>query len=174
LHPLRRTTGDFPLVMPRRRIHTLWSENWRSMEQRLEEVEQTLRSLGARTVRGGAFDEWDLEVRGGIFAGVRLLMGIEEHGHGRQLVRIKLQPAPARWAAPLGILLFPLLLLALAIESPTATALVLSVAVLLVGRAILDSAAASSVCLEACRALAADTPEETPSALQQATPNEAR
>ena len=156
LHPLRRTTGGFPLVMPRRRIHTLWSENWRSMEKRLEEVEQTLHSLGARTVRGGAFDEWDLEVRGGIFAGVRLLMGIEEHGHGRQLVRIKLQPAPARWAAPLGILLVPLLLLALAIESPTATAAVLTVAVLLVGRAIVDSAAASSVALKACRALAED------------------
>jgi hypothetical protein len=43
---------------------------------------------GAAAKRGGDFDRWDLEVRAGILASVRLRAAVEEHGAGRQLIRI--------------------------------------------------------------------------------------
>ncbi len=42
--------------------------------------------------RGGDFDRWDLEVRGGLLGCARTLMTIEEHGAGRQLIRFRTWP----------------------------------------------------------------------------------
>ena len=41
---------------------------------------------------GGDFDEWDLELRGGLIGGARTLMAIEEHGGGKQLLRFRVRP----------------------------------------------------------------------------------
>src|SRR5207244_13385466 len=52
--------------------------------------------LGASIVRrGGDFDRWDLEVRGAVLGSARMLMGVEEHGQGRQMVRVRLWPRAA-------------------------------------------------------------------------------
>jgi hypothetical protein len=56
--------------------------------------------------RGGAFDRWDLEVRGGALGTVRALLAVEEHGAGRQLLRARTWPrlaGPALGAALLGV-----------------------------------------------------------------------
>jgi hypothetical protein len=55
-------------------------------------VEEDLVRDGAVVRRGGDFDRWDLEVRGGLFGCARMLMGIEEHGAGKQLVRFRTWP----------------------------------------------------------------------------------
>src|SRR3989337_1613078 len=47
---------------------------------------------GAAVLRGGNFDPWDLEVRGGMFGNARMIMGIEEFGGGKQLVRFRIWP----------------------------------------------------------------------------------
>jgi hypothetical protein len=54
-----------------------------------------LTSRGAALRRGGEFDRWDLEIQGGRASSVRLLMAVEEHGHGQQLVRLRWWP---RWS----------------------------------------------------------------------------
>ena len=41
---------------------------------------------------GGAFDRWDIEVRGGMFGAARCRMTVEEHGEGRQLIRMRMWP----------------------------------------------------------------------------------
>lgn len=87
LTPWRRR-GKPTFVFPRPQIHTLWSESWRVPEQRLESMETALREQGAVVKRGGGYDRWDLEVRGGLFGAVRTRMMIEEHGGGKQLVRL--------------------------------------------------------------------------------------
>jgi hypothetical protein len=53
--------------------------------------------------RGGHFDRWDLEVRNGVFGASRILMAIEDHGSGRQLVRYRSWPScsPAELAPTL-------------------------------------------------------------------------
>ena len=48
-------------------------------------------------LRGGRHARWDLEVRGGFLGAARLLMGVEEHAGGKQLIRLRWWPdAPLR------------------------------------------------------------------------------
>ncbi len=106
LHPLARLYGRMtrPALANRRtrgwarsgRL-ALWCERWRDPAERLNALVSTLREMGAATLRGGEFERWDLEVRGGALGTARLLMAVEEQGGGRQLVRIRwwLCPSPA-------------------------------------------------------------------------------
>ena len=64
-----------------------WTETWKSPEHWLSTMMDGLTGLGARVSTGGSYDGWDLEIAGGLFGGVRLVAGIEEHGSGKQLVR---------------------------------------------------------------------------------------
>jgi len=80
------------LVWPWPRMLQIWSEQWQCPVARLQSIEETLRAEGAAGIRGGDYDRWDLEVRGGLFGAARLLATTEEHGAGRQLVRFRLWP----------------------------------------------------------------------------------
>jgi O-antigen biosynthesis protein len=77
------------------RTLTVWSERWQAPEERVESLEQALWDAKAHVRRGGAFDRWDLEVTGGLLGGARVRTVVEEHGGGRQLVRIRSWP---RWS----------------------------------------------------------------------------
>jgi hypothetical protein len=71
-------------------------------------LEDTARRSGARVLRGGPYARWDLEVSGGAAGAARLLVSVEEHGRGRQLMRCRIWPrvaSPAlRVAVGLGVL----------------------------------------------------------------------
>ena len=68
-------------------------------------MEAGLRADGACVLRGGRHARWDLEVRGGFFGAARLLMGVEEHPGGKQLIRLRWWPhVPVR--GPLLTLFF--------------------------------------------------------------------
>ena len=98
----RRGTSSF--VHPFKRSAAQWEEKWRSADDRLRDLETSLRDSGAIVVRGAEYDAWDLQVRGGLLVDARLIMTLEEHGQGRQVVRIKVWPAGSHWvftAAPL-------------------------------------------------------------------------
>lgn len=82
------------VTLPRRRRFVAWSEQWRSPEEWLRSVEARIRPTGMPVARGGPYDRWDLEVRGGTLGSALLRMGIEEHGRGRQLLRFRVWP---RW-----------------------------------------------------------------------------
>jgi GT2 family glycosyltransferase len=86
-------------TLPRRRSTRTWSETWCAAEDRLGEIEDTARQQGAAVFAGGSWDPWDLHLRGGLLGAARLRMGVEEHGGGRQLVRIEIVPH----VAPLAI-----------------------------------------------------------------------
>jgi hypothetical protein len=79
-------------ALPRSRTWTLWSESWRTAETWLRMLEDAALAHRARVRRGGDFDRWDLEVGGGPLAGVRIRAALEEHGRGRQLLRIRVWP----------------------------------------------------------------------------------
>jgi GT2 family glycosyltransferase len=87
-----------------RTLH-LWSEQWQCPLARLQAIEETLQSQGTASFRGGDYDRWDLEVRGGVLGAVRLLATTEEHGAGRQLVRFRLWPKCSVQGATLILLL---------------------------------------------------------------------
>ena len=87
---------------------SIWTEHRREPDQRLKEMEEGLRAEGACVLRGGRHDRWDLEVRGGFFGAARLLLGVEEHPGGHQMLRLRWWPdVPAR--GPLLTLAFALL-----------------------------------------------------------------
>jgi hypothetical protein len=105
LQPLARLSGRvgysltplrwqdfFRFSMPWGKSFSQWFEKWQSVETRLGALENGLRQDGALVLRGGDFDRWDLEVRGGMLGSARLLVGIEEFGGGKQLVRYRIWP----------------------------------------------------------------------------------
>ena len=86
----------------------VWSEHWLDQDQRLRAMETDLRADGVCVLRGDRDARWDLEVRGGSFGAARLLMGVEEHAGGKQLIRVRWWPVmPA--AGPLLTVIFALL-----------------------------------------------------------------
>src|SRR2546422_307382 len=86
----------------------VWSEHWLDQDQRLRAMETDLRADGVCALRGGRDARWDLEVRGGFFGAARLLMGVEEHAGGKQLIRVRWWPVMPV-AGPLLTLVFALL-----------------------------------------------------------------
>ncbi len=78
-----RTRPRLPL--PRR--WALWTTRWADPQERLRGLEQRIKGAGARVRRGGDYDRWDIEVEVGALVCARLLMAVEEHGGGAQLVR---------------------------------------------------------------------------------------
>lgn len=72
-----------------------WSETWRSAEDHLGAIIASVERT-TPVVLGDDFASWDFAVRGGMFGVVRVQTMIEEHGAGRQLLRLRIRPfAPA-------------------------------------------------------------------------------
>jgi GT2 family glycosyltransferase len=94
-----RTKGFRPPIPAEDRV---WCEEWRDPARRISDVERTLGAAGVVVRRGGHFDRWDLEARGGLFGSARLLFAIEDHGAGTQYVRVRTWPLFPAWG--LGVL----------------------------------------------------------------------
>ena len=123
LQPLARLQGRFGCGLtpwrrkqqavsarPATNIRKVWSEQWRPSEEWLERFEAAVLRRASAT-RGGDYDEWDLHVRGGLAGAVRVYLGIEEHGAGRQLLRWRVRPV---FNTPVAVLAIGLLALAAA------------------------------------------------------------
>lgn len=83
----------FPTVsFPWPRMFQLWSEKWLDSTEILLSLESALRSSGAVVRRGGDYDTWDLEIRGGLFGGVRVYSVSENYGRGKQMLRLRSRP----------------------------------------------------------------------------------
>jgi O-antigen biosynthesis protein len=148
LLPWRRR-GRTPTSLPRRRVAAIWSESWRAPEVRLQAIESSLRARGVPVLRGGTHDRWDLEVRNGSLGSARLILGVEDHALGKQLVR-------ARWwprCAPAGLVaaaLFGALATGAALDGAWAASGVLAaVLVAFAVRTVLECAAATGAIAEA-------------------------
>ena len=76
-------------AVPGAQSTTLWSENWKAPEAWLTALETAQRKQGAIVVRGGDYERWDIYVRGGMFGGMTCSLAIEEHGAGKQLLRLR-------------------------------------------------------------------------------------
>jgi O-antigen biosynthesis protein len=97
LAPWRRNRGA-GLALPVRRLRSLWHDEWRHPQERVRVIEDGIKRAGGRVVRGGPYDRWDLELLGGVAGTARMLIVVEEHGRGRQLVRCRVWPRTTRIA----------------------------------------------------------------------------
>jgi GT2 family glycosyltransferase len=135
-----------PLPWPK--TFTIWSGQWRSQIAWLESVEEGVKALKAVVLRGGDFDGWDLELRGGLMGSVRVLMAVEEHGGGNQFIRVRSWPR----CTPAGIFL-TLFFAALGAASATAQAWIAcgalnAIALVLMMRVLVECSSAMSTITE--------------------------
>jgi glycosyltransferase involved in cell wall biosynthesis len=114
LTPWRRRGARGAIEPPWPRSAELWSEKWNPPERHVEALMAALAVDGSVAVAGGDWDRWDLQVRGGSLGGVRVRTATEEHGAGRQLVRVRWWPYVSRAARLLGVLAVVLVVAALA------------------------------------------------------------
>jgi GT2 family glycosyltransferase len=99
LSPWRRRLRPLPR-WPWPRTVELWSESWSEPLARVQRLQEVLAAAGGFVRNGGTFDRWDLSLRVGPVGGVRLRTLVEEHGAGRQLMRVRVWPrASARGTA---------------------------------------------------------------------------
>jgi GT2 family glycosyltransferase len=126
------------------RTCTTWTECWQAPERRLQQLERAIREAGALAVRGGPYDRWDLQVCGGMLGAIRVLMAVEEHGAGRQLVRVRWRPRYPIPAVVAIVLAAGLSIMAALDHMGVVPALFLGVAGLLGLRALQQSAGAAA------------------------------
>lgn len=139
-------------ALPRPWRSERWSERWQEPASWLEDLSRRLRAAGAVVLPGGPMDGWDLEVCGGLLGGARVLVAIEEHGAGQQLVRLRGWPllpvSGLAVVATLGLLS----VLALSDGGAVAAIALGAAAVLLAGRMSLETARACGLLRRAAAA----------------------
>ena len=139
----RRCPANF--VVPWLRRFAIWTTHWREPNERLQSIETFLRAERTCVFRGGDFDRWDLEVRG-MLGAARLLMAVEEHGSGRQLVRYRVW-VRASAAGVLLVLLFSTLAVAAEIGHAWAASTLLGLTAILLAAWMLQECAAAMATL---------------------------
>ena len=147
----RRGLARYRLPVPKN--YAIWSERWQTSSQWMESMEIALRRQGSVVKRGGDFDDWDVEIRGGFFGSARIRSVVEEHGAGKQLIRYRLWPKIS-WIALILILVFALLAYLAIVDDAAAAAVVLAIAAVFIGvRSLGDCAAAQAACHEAVQTI---------------------
>jgi O-antigen biosynthesis protein len=134
-------------AVPVPRLFKTWTEASRPGSERLAEIESRVRATGAIVSRGGAYDRWDLQARRSFIAAARIRMGIEEHGAGRQLVRLRVTPSYSRSALALVVVLAALSVAAWMSHAHPAALLLAAVALALGARAVLSAGSAMGAVL---------------------------
>jgi GT2 family glycosyltransferase len=117
LHPVARLWGrlevgawkptpDLRPVLPRPRSSAQWVPYGDGPEERLRTIERSLGLLSAPMRRGGPWDRWDLEVQGGALGAARLILAVEDHAGGNQLIRTRCWPSVGfgAWALLVGLI----------------------------------------------------------------------
>jgi GT2 family glycosyltransferase/membrane protein implicated in regulation of membrane protease activity len=165
LTPWRRRTRATRPAVPRRQERTIWSETWQAPAIWLTSLESSFKTQSSDVRRGGDYDRWDLQVRGGSLGAARVRVAVEEHGQGRQLLRHRLWPRLSPVAVAVVAVLAVLALLA-AIGGPWYVSAILGgLAVAVAFRMLHECAVATDVCLSGIDAQIAE-PESLGSALE--------
>jgi O-antigen biosynthesis protein len=147
-----RARGRSTLAAPRPQRVAFWSESWRDPEERIRDLEKALKESDRPVRHGGSFDRWDLEVGLGRFGSARLLMAIEDHPQGKQLVRWRWWPRFSPVGVVAAITSCALAVGAASGDGATAALILALIGIALVVRAVLDAAAATGAIVEALHA----------------------
>jgi GT2 family glycosyltransferase len=154
---LWRRYGWHRLTWPLPRTFAIWSERWLASHDWITTIRAELRRNGVVVRSGESFDHWDLEVLGGTLGFVRVRAAVEEHGEGKQLVRVQLWPQFSGMGLG-SILLLGALGVGAALDRSEVVSVTLGgAAVLLTARMLQDCAGAMSVGVRALRRLGAQS-----------------
>jgi hypothetical protein len=142
-----RAASGFALPRPQRLA--VLSRQWQAREARLEALAAALEDEGATVRYGGDYDAWDLELPGGLFGAVRLLLATEDYGEGWQLVRVRWWPKLSGSGLVVAALFAALGAEAAVDRAWAAAAALVAMAVLLIVRILWESGAATAAVLGA-------------------------
>lgn len=131
-----RSHGVAGSAWPRTADCSHWSETWYSPAEWLEVLERRLQSHRVLVRRGGESDRWDLQAACGLLGGARLLTAVEEHGSGKQLIRVRVWPRLAGSALVLLVLFAALALAAGLAGAGAASAILGSITLLILYRSL--------------------------------------
>ena len=146
-----RHRGPRSVGLARPRTYSFWSEEWHSTEERVRAIADALRADGSVIRSGGDWDRWDLQVRGGLLGGARLRIAIEEHGAGRQLIRVRSWPSTPWTSIFLGALAALAVVLALTSDADAVTVLLGAFAAAVMARVTYECGAATVTIRRALR-----------------------
>jgi glycosyltransferase involved in cell wall biosynthesis len=144
-------------AMPWPRTKTIWSEDWESPRDRLVRLWTYLRLEGAAVLSGGSFDRWDIQVRAGPLGLARIRLGVEEHGHGKQLLRFRIWPRWSRGGSALAAAFACLAALAVERASLDTAAVLGAVSFAILVQMMRQCAASVGLCLRALEREASET-----------------
>ena len=144
-----RYRGLSRFIFPWSRVVNVWSETWKAPESRLGALEKELKKENTPVFRGDDFNEWDLEIRGGLCGSVRTLMAIEEHGDGKQMIRFRAWPKCCPVVTGITLLFAGLTVWAAADQAWAAVALLSVVTGTLIVRLVSECATATASLLHA-------------------------
>lgn len=125
LNPWRRRVAG-GLALPRRRRFAIWRERGEETRTLPELFGEALEAEGVRVGHGGEYDDWDLEVRAGLFGQARAVTASEDHGAGARYLRIRAWPR-GTLEATAATALFAALAGAAALDGAPSAAAVLAV-----------------------------------------------
>jgi glycosyltransferase involved in cell wall biosynthesis len=138
-------------AIPRPWLANIWSKHSLAVEERLRSLESGIRRFGALPRRGGEFDPWDLEVRGGLLGSARMFVAVEHHGDGQQLLRIRSWPRCSIVGLVLTAVFTVITLDAIEDKSWIAVAVLGSISLALISFTLRECAAATAAFLSAVR-----------------------
>jgi len=141
------------LAWPVTRHLAFWSEKWRCAEDYLQALHESMQAAGAPIQLGGDYDHWDLQIRGGLLASVRILMAAEDHARGRQLIRFELRPRHGVIARILTSIFAALAIMAVVSGAVFAGAMLGLIAAAVGCRSVLEQSAALATALDAASRL---------------------
>jgi hypothetical protein len=103
--------------------------------------------------RGHAWDDWDLKVGCSLMGSAQIRATVEEHGAGKQMFRFKIRPQFSGLAAALSALFILMFVWAQIDRALVASGVMLSLALIVLGRIGVDSGFSIGAALTAIRAL---------------------
>ena len=127
------------LLLHRPELH-YWSEQWKAVEQWLGQLEDILIRSRVRVRRGGNYDQWDLQTNCGLFSAARGLLTIEEHGGGKQMLKFKYWAKYSTGGIVVSLLFAGFSFLALVKAQFGVFILLGTIAAVLIGKLIMDTA----------------------------------
>ncbi len=116
-----------------------WSEKWRSADDWLSMLESNLLHMKTSVKTGGEFDAWDLQVTSDLFTKKKLQLLVEEHGGGKQYVRLNKKTHFSTATKLIATVLLSSILIAAVAQQYYLVAALLGMAILIAGRVLHSS-----------------------------------
>ncbi len=167
-----RTVGDLTkkgtISLPLSETGEHWTGTTDDSVSRLTAVNQILLGINIQSVMGSDYDNWDLEIPGGVSGSSRLSLMVEHHGEHSELVRYRITQKPHLPAVLISVSLLALTFKAISTANPFIALLFLSLSAATAIKSLRDSGHAARLLRDSVQYVALDeTTQQAPSQVEE-------